>query len=138
PRLPKPAVTDVVERTGSVATVTREGVLRTGTGGPMPPGSAFVVWTSGTTGKPKAVVHEHDSYLELIDRVLGTLRSSPSTTRPRPNLIAVSMALNAGIYNALFGLRAGAPLVVMDRFEPLGFASLVTEHDITSTVLPPA
>src|SRR5690625_2534493 len=45
PRLPKPAVTDVVERTGSVATVTREGVLRTGTGGPMPPGSAFVLWT---------------------------------------------------------------------------------------------
>ena len=37
---------------------------------------------------------------------------------PTPNLIPVSMALNAGLYNALFGLRAGAALVIMDRFEP--------------------
>jgi acyl-coenzyme A synthetase/AMP-(fatty) acid ligase len=48
------------------------------------------------------------------------------------------MALNAGIYNSLFGLRAGAPLVIMDRFEPEAFAELVQRFEIRSTVLPPA
>jgi acyl-coenzyme A synthetase/AMP-(fatty) acid ligase len=50
----------------------------------------------------------------------------------------VSLALNAGIYNVLFGLRAGAPIVVMDRFTPEALADVVARHDIRSTVLPPA
>ena len=48
------------------------------------------------------------------------------------------MALNAGLYNVLFGLRAGAALVIMDRFEPEAFAELVGRFEIRSTVLPPA
>jgi acyl-coenzyme A synthetase/AMP-(fatty) acid ligase len=50
----------------------------------------------------------------------------------------VSVALNAGIYNVLFGLRAGAPIVVMDGFEPAVFGELVHRFGIRSTVLPPA
>jgi acyl-coenzyme A synthetase/AMP-(fatty) acid ligase len=50
----------------------------------------------------------------------------------------VSLALNAGLYNALFGLRAGAPLVLMERFTTAGFAELVARFAIRSTVLPPA
>jgi long-chain acyl-CoA synthetase len=105
---------------------------------------AFVVWTSGTTGRPKPILHTHTAYLELLDRVLGPLRGAKdpggdgSRRPPTPNLIPVSMALNAGIYNALFGLRAGAPLVIMDRFEPAEFAELVRRFSIRSTVLPPA
>jgi acyl-coenzyme A synthetase/AMP-(fatty) acid ligase len=48
------------------------------------------------------------------------------------------MALNAGLYNSLFGLRAGAALVIMDHFEPEVFAELVHRFEIRSTVLPPA
>ncbi len=50
----------------------------------------------------------------------------------------MSLALNAGIYNVLFGLRAGAEIVVMDGFEPRVFAALVRRFAIRSTVLPPA
>jgi long-chain acyl-CoA synthetase len=105
-----------------------------------PAGTAFVTWTSGTTGRPKPILHTHDGYLELLDRVLGPLRARPADPArpPSPNLIPVSMALNAGIYNALFGLRAGAPLVIMDRFRPAEFAELVARFGIRSTVLPPA
>ncbi len=60
------------------------------------------------------------------------------TRRPTPNLVPVALALNAGIYNVLFGLRAGAEVVVMDRFEPRPFAELVARFAIRSTVLPPA
>ena len=100
---------------------------------------AFIVWTSGTTGRPKPILHTHTAYLELLDRMVGPLRGSePRRSPPVPNLIPVSMALNAGLYNALFGLRVGAALVIMDRFEPDEFASLVGRFAIRSTVLPPA
>jgi acyl-coenzyme A synthetase/AMP-(fatty) acid ligase len=77
--------------------------------------------------------------VELLDRVLGPLRGAKvGTQSPMPNLIPVPMALNAGLYNALFGLRSGAALVIMDRFEPEVFAELVRRFQIRSTVLPPA
>ncbi|MFB9321496.1 class I adenylate-forming enzyme family protein [Cryptosporangium minutisporangium] len=111
-----------------------DGAVRT-----YPDGTAFLTWTSGTTGTPKAILHTHDGYLELLDRVLGPLRGrGPSGRPPSPNLIPVSLALNSGIYNALFGLRAGAALVIMDRFRPREFADLLARFGIRSTVLPPA
>ena len=101
---------------------------------------AFVTWSSGTTGRPKAILHSHSAYVELLDRVLRPLRgqSTDRPKRPAPNLIPVSLALNSGIYNALFGLRAGAALVIMERFETVMFADLVRRFQIRSTVLPPA
>jgi acyl-CoA synthetase (AMP-forming)/AMP-acid ligase II len=55
-----------------------------------------------------------------------------------PNLIPVSLSLWAGIYNVLFALRVGAPVVVMDGFDPREMAALVKRFGIRSTVLPPA
>ncbi len=100
--------------------------------------TAFVLWTSGTTGAPKPILHTHHGYLELLDRVLGSLRHGRAAHRPAPNLIPVSLALNAGLYNALFGLRAGAILVILGRFHTTTFAEAVKRHQIRSTVLPPA
>ena len=86
-----------------------------------------------------AISTDQTSPEKLLDRVLGPLRGQTpdSSKRPSPNLIPVSLALNAGIYNALFGLRAGAALVIMERFEPAMFALLVRRFSIRSTVLPP-
>jgi long-chain acyl-CoA synthetase len=139
PRHPEAEVTSVLEATTPAALVTSEGVRRLNRASPYAPDVAFVMWTSGTTGKPKAILHTHTAYVELLDRVLGPLRGGgDGTRRPTPNLIPVSMALNAGLYNALFGLRAGAALVIMDRFDPQTFAELVRRFEIRSTVLPPA
>lgn len=109
------------------------------------PDVAFVTWTSGTTGAPKPILQTHSGYREILERVLGSLRppgtdssGSQATRRPSPNLVPVSLALNAGIYNVLFGLRAGAAVVLMDRFSPGVFAELVRRYEIRSTVLPPA
>jgi len=139
PRQPRAAIDAVIARSGASAIVTGASAQ----GGPgdavHASGSAFILWTSGTTGAPKPILHSHGAYLEIIDRVLGPLSVRRDDSKaPTPNLIPLSMALNAGIYNALFGLRAGAPLVLMHRFATGEFASLVGEHQIRSTVLPPA
>ena len=141
PRLPQYEIDAVLAETEPALFITTEGIRSVpGPARTYDDDVAFVVWTSGTTGRPKPILHTHTAYLELLDRVLGPLRSGGATSGrpPSPNLIPVSMALNAGIYNSLFGLRAGAALVIMDRFEPDTFAELVRRFEIRSTVLPPA
>ena len=140
PRHPESEVREILEQSRPAALVTELGIGRLEDPAPQQDGVAFVMWTSGTTGKPKPIFHTHTAYVELLDRVLGPLRGGPSdpAKRPTPNLIPVSMALNAGLYNSLFGLRAGAALVIMDRFDPVEFAELVRRFEIRSTVLPPA
>ncbi|HEY8526483.1 MAG TPA: class I adenylate-forming enzyme family protein [Acidimicrobiales bacterium] len=127
---------------------------------------ALVQFTSGTTGRPKPVLLRHSSVVTLLDGVIaklrggrpgagsgsGSLESGSGATpgsgagaaqgsgsgSPMPNLIPVSLSLWAGLYNVLFALRVGAPVVLMDRFEPKTFAELVRRYGIRSTVLPPA
>ncbi len=104
------------------------------------PGVALVQFTSGTTGRPKPVLLEHEGVLQLLDPVVRTLRSTTTDrTKPAmPNLIPVSLSLWSGIYQVLFAMRVGAPVVVMDEFDTLELAALVEQFAIRSTVLPPA
>jgi long-chain acyl-CoA synthetase len=140
-RQPEAELDHVLSATAPFALIDAAGI-RPADPNPSPYGRdiAFVTWTSGTTGQPRPILHTHGGYLELLDRVLGPLRGRPGDAMrpPSPNLIPVSLALNAGIYNVLFGLRAGAPLVLMDRFATAEFAALVHRFSIRSTVLPPA
>ncbi|WP_319435672.1 class I adenylate-forming enzyme family protein [Mycobacterium sp. RTGN5] len=104
-------------------------------------GVALLQFTSGTTGRPKPVPLRHATVLDLIDRLLATLRGTTtrtSTKAPMPNVVPVSLSLWAGIYQILFAFRAGAGVVLMDRFSPQTFAALVARYQIKSTVLPPA
>jgi long-chain acyl-CoA synthetase len=141
PRQPRAEMEHVIASTAPAAVLDGAG-LRTVSAEPSShePDIAFVTWTSGTTGRPRPILHTHSGYLELLDRVLAPLRGRPADPArpPSPNLIPVSLSLNAGIYNVLFGLRAGAQLVLMDRFSTTDFATLVGRFAIRSTVLPPA
>ena len=138
-RLPEPEVESILSDTGAAAFIGSDGIRALNGATVYPEDVAFIIWTSGTTGAPKAILHTHTAYLELLDRVLGPLRGKGERSGPpTPNLIPVSMTLNAGLYNCLFGLRAGAPVVMMDRFTPDVFAELVARFQIRSTVLPPA
>ncbi|MBV1893627.1 MAG: AMP-binding protein [Ilumatobacteraceae bacterium] len=140
-RLPDPEVERILADTDPSVVIGVNGLVeRPGEHTRYDPGVALVLWTSGTSGNPKPVLHTHAAYVELLDRVLGPLQggSAKAARKPAANLIPVSMALNAGVYNAMFGMRAGAPLVIMDRFSAQGFIELVQRHAIRSSVLPPA
>lgn len=141
PRYPRAEVDHVVAATRPAALVTEAGIAPVGNAMTYGADDAVVLWTSGTTGRPKPIVQTHAGYLEMIDRVLAPLRGTATERRadkPSPNLVPVGLALNAGIYNVVFGLRAGAEIVVMDTFSTTVFADLVHRFAIRSTVLPPA
>jgi long-chain acyl-CoA synthetase len=108
---------------------------------------ALIQFTSGTTGRPKPVKMRHGNVLDLIDRVVGTIRTGrvergeePTgvTRTTMPNLVPVSLSLWAGIYQVLFAFRVGSPVVIMERFETGEFARLVQQYQVRSSVLPPA
>jgi long-chain acyl-CoA synthetase len=108
---------------------------------------ALIQFTSGTTGRPKPVLLRHSGVLELLDPVLKKLRGGsgdtattpgPSRREVMPNLIPTSLSLWAGLYNVLFAFRAGAAVIIMDRFDTGAFADFVTRFELRSTVLPPA
>lgn len=148
PRAPEAERERLAEAAGTVATVRlRDGVPtveHTPRPRPVPPRSAeiaLVQFTSGTTGPPKPVPLRHDTVLALIDGVLAKLGVVPGERRdeqPMPNLVPVSLSLWAGLYTVLFAFRVGAPVVVMEQFDPSSFAELVRRYQIRSTVLPPA
>ena len=107
------------------------------------PDVAAISFTSGTTGRPKPVPLVHDNVLGLIDGVLSKLRGGgePAARRraaPMPNLIPTSLSLWAGIYNVIFAFRAGAAVIIMERFDTRAFAGFVERFQLRSTVLPPA
>jgi long-chain acyl-CoA synthetase len=140
-RAPERERAQQIEAAHATFVVGPQGITPTGAAAvDAPPGAAFVTWTSGTTGTPQPIRHGHAEYLELLDRVLGPLRGSGRGTArpPTPNLVPVALALNAGIYNVLFGFRAGAPVVILGRFDPTRFLMVVRRFGIRSTVLPPA
>ena len=78
PRYPAAEVTRVLDATDPAAIVRVDGITRRDAQRTYDPGVAFVMWTSGTTGAPKAILHTHEAYLELLDRVLGPLRAGGS------------------------------------------------------------
>jgi long-chain acyl-CoA synthetase len=117
---------------------------RWGEGSAYAPDVAMVLRTSGTTGKPKAVLLRHQSTIDALDSSLRKLARRPG---PRPrrdggdtrvNLIPLSLALWSGIFNTLFALRAGFGVVLLEHFSPAAFAAAVRAHGIKSTVLAPA
>ncbi len=93
---------------------------------------AWLLFTSGTTGRPKGAVLTHTS---LVTAVVGTAFGRPVHD---DDVFATAFPLChvAGFNVMVFHLH-GRPAVVLPRFRAEEFAATVAEHSVTATSLAP-
>lgn len=100
---------------------------------PAPGGTDALAWllfTSGTTGRPKGAMLTHRSLLAAVD---VTLAGRP-VADDDVYLFPFPLCHVAG-YNVLAHHRRGRPVVLLPRFDPAAFVAAVAEHRVTSASL---
>ncbi len=125
-----------IDRTGARFQTTGDDLTPTGAAATdLPPDSAAVFFSSGTTGQPKAIVHSAASltglHLALTvtwrigpgDRVLGAL--------PFHTIYGLAFSAGTAIYT-------GATLVLLEKFSPARALAAIQDHQITTAAFVPA
>lgn len=94
----------------------------------MPEDGAIMFATSGTTSAPKFVLHPHRS---IIDHA-GDVASNFFMTEPAAVMLQVLPYCGVfGFCQAMAGLAAGRPSVVMDMFDPEMAGRLIADKQVT-------
>jgi len=103
---------------------------------------AFIVYTSGTTGKPKGARLSHkniviESMTTYMDSVLSVPRREGLPHIPSKSLSIAPLFHIGGLVSAIKTMIAVVPMVVME-FEPLQVIKTIDEEKITFIFLVPA
>ncbi|MDT5222514.1 MAG: hypothetical protein QOF15_4619, partial [Mycobacterium sp.] len=98
-----------------------------------PDGVAIVLFTSGTTSKPKAVELSHGN---LTSYITGTVEFGSADTEDAA-LICVPPYHIAGVNAAMSNLYAGRKMVYLNNFEAREWVRLVAEEKVTTATVVP-
>ncbi|MBM7078657.1 class I adenylate-forming enzyme family protein [Micromonospora humida] len=106
-----------------------------------PQAEACILFTGGTTGRPKAVSVTHggtrESLMRLARVTTGTEAEGSATRDARPNLIALPLFHSGGQHALLFAYFVGRPAVVWERFGVDRLADLMPRFGFDNLFLLP-
>lgn len=94
----------------------------------------MIMYTSGTTGRPKGSMHTHRSLAAVIETVIATIDFSPSDRF----LMLMPLFHIGALGPALINVYVGSTTVLDVSFEPARFWRYVQEERITFAQLVPA
>ncbi len=94
-----------------------------------PTDAAGIAYTSGTTGRPKGVVHSHENLLLPGAMLVEARHFGPDL---RKGDCAVLTILNMQVTSTLLVAQAGGTQIVMDRVDPVGVAPWIKGESINS------
>jgi long-chain acyl-CoA synthetase len=90
---------------------------------------AGLAYTSGTTGRPKGVIHSHQNLLLPGAVLIADRRYGPDLRRGDCAALTI---LNLQITSTLLAAQAGGTQIVMDRVDPVGIATWIRNERINS------
>ncbi len=124
PRLPEPAVARLLTELAPSVLVDGSGRHRLAGGHPTEPGDALVVATSGTTGRPKGVVLDHEAVGASARASSGRLGVDPDSDHW---VACLPLAHIGGLSVVTRSLITGTPCTVLPGFDATVVERLATE-----------
>ncbi|MDQ3664648.1 MAG: acyl--CoA ligase, partial [Actinomycetota bacterium] len=101
-----------------------------------PENLAVLLYTSGTSGRPRGAMLSHRALLANIEQVAAV---EPPPTRPDDVVLGLLPLFHVYGLNAVLGqvLAQGASLVLVDRFDPEATLRLVADRAVTNVPVAP-
>lgn len=107
-----------------------------------PEDESGILFTGGTTGKPKAVVQTHGGVRQALERLSAVSkgRPGPYPLAPEgvsPNLVALPLFHGGGQHTMLFAVHVGRSIALWERFRVATLEAMMRAHRFDNLFLLP-